>query len=99
MIKKKVKETFTQSIFALMCSQVIVKVLGLIYRLYLTNRSGYGDEGNAIASAGLICPPVPAADMTIFINIPELSYFKFELLEIFNNTPTESKLTIIAVPP
>ena len=39
-----------QSIFALMTSQVIIKVLGLFYKLYLTNRNGFGDEGNAIAN-------------------------------------------------
>lgn len=51
MYKKKAKETFAQSVFALMVSQVIVKLLGLFYRLYLTNRNNYGDEGNAISGA------------------------------------------------
>ena len=52
-IKKiKSKEGFAQGIFAMMTSQVVVKVLGLFYKLYLTNRSGFGDEGNAIANAG-----------------------------------------------
>ena len=52
-IKKiKSKEGFVQGIFAMMTSQVVVKVLGLFYKLYLTNRSGFGDEGNAIANAG-----------------------------------------------
>lgn len=46
------RETFAESIFAMMTSQVIVKVLGLFYKLYVTNRSGFGDEGNAIANAG-----------------------------------------------
>lgn len=36
----------------LMISQAIIKVLGLLYKLYLTNRPGFGDEGNAIYSAG-----------------------------------------------
>lgn len=45
------KETFFQSIIALMLSQVIVKILGLVYKLYLTNKEGFGDEGNAITSA------------------------------------------------
>lgn len=51
-MKSGIKETFGQSVFALMVSQVIVKVLGLFHRLYLTNREGYGDEGNAIANGG-----------------------------------------------
>lgn len=47
----KKKETFFQSIVALMLSQVIVKILGLVYKLYLTNKNEFGDEGNAITSA------------------------------------------------
>lgn len=50
-MSKNVKETFKQSVLVLLVSQVLVKVLGMVYRLYLTNRSGYGDEGNAISSA------------------------------------------------
>lgn len=33
-------------------SQVLIKLLGLIYKLYLTNKQGFGDEGNAIYSSG-----------------------------------------------
>lgn len=51
-MSKNVKETFKQSVFVLLLSQILVKVLGLVYRLYLTNRNGFGDEGNAISSAG-----------------------------------------------
>lgn len=50
-MKNRKKETFFQSVIALMLSQVIVKILGLVYKLYLTNKSGFGDEGNAITSA------------------------------------------------
>ena len=50
-MKNRKKETFFQSVIALMLSQVIVKILGLVYKLYLTNKSGFGDEGNAISSA------------------------------------------------
>lgn len=35
-----------------MISQAAIKILGLVYKLYLTNRPGFGDEGNAIYSAG-----------------------------------------------
>ena len=52
MKKKNMKETFTQSVFVLMVSQALIKILGLLYKLYLTNRNGYGDEGNAIANGG-----------------------------------------------
>ncbi len=50
-MSKKIKETFKQSVFALLISQIVVKGLGLIYKLYLTNREGFGDEGNAISTA------------------------------------------------
>ena len=32
----------------LMFSQVIIKIVGLIYKLYITNKVGFGDKGNAI---------------------------------------------------
>ncbi len=35
-----------------MFSQGIVKILGLIYTLYLINREGFGDSGNAIYASG-----------------------------------------------
>jgi len=51
--EKKVKgESFMQGVMALMFSQVLIKLLGLVYKWYLTNREGFGDEGNAIYSAG-----------------------------------------------
>ena len=52
-VKKVVKkETFVQGILALLFSQVIIKLLGLVYKLYLTNREGFGDAGNAIYGSG-----------------------------------------------
>lgn len=46
------KESFMQAVLSLMLSQVLIKILGLIYKLYLTNKEGFGDEGNAIYSSG-----------------------------------------------
>ena len=46
------KETFMQGVITLIFSQVLVKILGLIYTLYLTNRPGFGDKGNGIVAAG-----------------------------------------------
>jgi len=46
------KEGFLQGIAYLMISQIIIKGLGMIYSLYLTNKNGFGDEGNAICMAG-----------------------------------------------
>ena len=39
-----------ESVILLMLSQVIIKLIGLIYKLYLTNKHGFGDRGNAIYS-------------------------------------------------
>lgn len=50
--RKIKKESFMQGVMALMMSQVLIKVLGLVYKLYLTNKEGFGDEGNAIYNAG-----------------------------------------------
>ncbi len=49
---KKSKQTFMNSVIVLMISQFIIKVSGLIYKVYLTNKHGFGDTGNAIYSAG-----------------------------------------------
>lgn len=46
------KETFMQGVITLIFSQVLIKLLGLIYTLYLTNRPGFGDKGNGIVAAG-----------------------------------------------
>ena len=46
------KETFMQGVVTIMFSQILIKVLGLIYTLYLTNRQGFGDKGNGIVAAG-----------------------------------------------
>lgn len=51
-MKSEKKETFMQGVLALMFSQIIIKILGLIYSIYLTNREGFGDAGNAIYMSG-----------------------------------------------
>lgn len=50
--KKVTKQGFIQGIIALVFSQVVIKFFGLVYKLYLTNKQGFGDAGNAIYSAG-----------------------------------------------
>ncbi len=45
-------EGFMKSVLILMLSQVFIKLLGFVYRVYLTNREGFGDEGNAIYGGG-----------------------------------------------
>ena len=50
---RKIKKAgFMKGVVILLLSQIFVKILGLIYRMYLTNRTGFGDKGNAIYGAG-----------------------------------------------
>lgn len=51
-MSKERKQSFMQGIITLMFSQVLIKILGLIYKLYLTNKNGFGDAGNAIYNSG-----------------------------------------------
>lgn len=46
------KGSFMGNVLVIMFSQILVKILGLVYRIYLTNRDGFGDIGNALYSAG-----------------------------------------------
>ena len=48
---KSNKQGFLQGVLTLMFSQILIKLLGMIYTLYLTNREGFGDEGNGIVSS------------------------------------------------
>ena len=50
--RKITKESFMKGILVLMFSQVLIKLLGLVYKLYLTNKEGFGDAGNAIYNSG-----------------------------------------------
>ena len=46
------RESVFKGIVSLLISQVFIKIVGLVYKLYLTNRKGFGDSGNAIYSSG-----------------------------------------------
>ena len=48
---KAKKQTFIQGIGTLLFSQIFAKILGLGYKLYLTNKEGFGDAGNGIYSS------------------------------------------------
>ena len=50
--KKPKTESFMQGVLTLIFSQVLIKILGLVYTLYLTNREGFGDKGNGICASG-----------------------------------------------
>ena len=43
---------FFKGILSLIISQILIKIFGVIYSLYMTNKSGFGDEGNAIYMSG-----------------------------------------------
>jgi stage V sporulation protein B len=50
--KQEIGKNFFAGIVALMSSQIVIKILGMIYSLYLTNKDGFGDSGNAIYMSG-----------------------------------------------
>ena len=55
MKEKKVKSTansFMKNVAMLICSQILIKVLVLIYKLVITNMKGFGNEGVGYYSAG-----------------------------------------------
>ena len=49
---KNKKKSFLKGVFVLLISQIFIKIIGLVYKLYLTNKEGFGDVGNAIYSSG-----------------------------------------------
>lgn len=46
------KDGFMKGVLALMVSQALIKLLGLISKIYLTNKEGFGDVGNGIYGSG-----------------------------------------------
>lgn len=53
-IDKKPKISFMKNVLILMFSEITVKVLGLIYRLVITNIEGFGDTGLGYYSSGYL---------------------------------------------
>lgn len=43
---------FLKGIISLVISQVLIKIFGVVYSLYITNKNGFGDTGNAIYMSG-----------------------------------------------
>ena len=50
--KLEKKDGFMKGVLALMLSQALIKMLGLISKIYLTNKEGFGDIGNGIYGSG-----------------------------------------------
>lgn len=46
------KDGFMKGVLVLMLSQVLIKLLGLISKIFLTNKEGFGDIGNGIYGSG-----------------------------------------------
>ena len=49
--KKLKKTSFLKNVLILLIAHVFIKVCGVLNKIYLTNREGFGDEGNAIYSS------------------------------------------------
>ena len=49
--RKLKKTSFLKNVIILVVAHVFIKIIGIINKIYLTNREGFGDEGNAIYSS------------------------------------------------
>ena len=50
--KLEKKDGFMKGVLVLMLSQVLIKLLGLVSKIFLTNKEGFGDIGNGIYGSG-----------------------------------------------
>ena len=50
-MKEKLTD-FASGIASLIISQILIKIFGVIYSVYITNKTGFGDKGNAIYMSG-----------------------------------------------
>lgn len=46
------KSSFMKNVLILICSQIVIKILGLIYKLVIINIEGFGNTGNGYYSTG-----------------------------------------------
>lgn len=51
MLSRVIKQTFTKGIITLFISQVVIKLLGFVYRVVITGMDGFGDLGNSYYGA------------------------------------------------
>ena len=49
--RKLKKTSFLKNVAILVVAHVFIKIIGIVNKIYLTNRQGFGDEGNAIYSS------------------------------------------------
>ena len=46
------KQTFIKGVFIIMISQILIKLLGFVYRIILTNFKEFADVGNSYYGSG-----------------------------------------------
>lgn len=51
-IKKEKSTSFMKNVAMLMIAQIVIKILGFVYRLVIINVEGFGDVGNGYYDAG-----------------------------------------------
>jgi stage V sporulation protein B len=51
-IKEVKQHSFMKNVAIILMSQMMVKILGMVYRLVITNIEGFGDKGNGFYNAG-----------------------------------------------
>ena len=51
-IKEEKSTSFMKNVAMLMIAQIIIKILGFVYRLVIINVEGFGDVGNGYYDAG-----------------------------------------------
>lgn len=52
MEKKAKKQSFMINVSIILLAQIAVKILGMVYRMVITNIGGFGDQGNGYYSSG-----------------------------------------------
>lgn len=52
-IKKENNTSFMKNVLMLMIAQVVIKILGFVYRIVITNIDGFGDIGNRLLQCRL----------------------------------------------
>ena len=46
------KQTFMEGVLTIVFAEIVIKILGLLYRVVITNVDGFQDEGNGLYSSG-----------------------------------------------
>ena len=76
--KKLKKTSFLKNVVVLVVAHIFIKIIGVINKIYLTNKQGFGDEGNAIYSSAF---QIYALFLTIGTGIGGAVYLGGKLLK------------------